>query len=339
MTARTVMVPCLQRLLTKKFLSAGTNGSMPSSYTGCPGWTLHGARRFSALEIRDGPVGTKRPHRQSIVKMKNFVFTMTTGRSGTKYLARLLELNLPDAECYHEIHGWDRFGVDTPDLSHMTLFNSQGNVEKVQAFWRSKLARIAATPRQFYVETSHLLMKGGLVENLAPLTEAGTVHLVTLERDPYDTIVSFRNRFDFLDMANRWLWYLDPEYPRNLVPWDDFFSQSHNGLCLWYILEIRARAARYEKLLSGEQRIVFHHFSLEDLRNPEGASRLLNALGVRLHPANVRMPGPENVGRLLVSIDPAEQAEIHRLIAVATAAPARQQREVWSTEVPMRISA
>jgi hypothetical protein len=85
--------------------------------------------------------------------MTNFVFTMTTGRSGTLYPAQLLAQNLPDAECYHEIVGWDRFGVDTPDLSHMTLFNSQGNVEKVQAFWRSKLARIAATPRQLYVET------------------------------------------------------------------------------------------------------------------------------------------------------------------------------------------
>jgi hypothetical protein len=271
--------------------------------------------------------------------MKDFVFTMTTGRSGTKYLAKLLEQNLPDAECHHEIHGWDRFGVDTPDLSHMTLFNSQGNVEKVQAFWRSKLARIAATPRRFYVETSHLLMKGGLIENLAPLTAAGTVHLVALERDPYATIVSFRNRFDFLDMANRWLWYLDPEYPRNLVPSDGLLPNSLNGLCLWYILEIRARAARYEKLLSSEQRIVFHHVSLEDLRYAEGASGLLNALGVRVHPANVRVPGPENVGRLLVSIEPAEQAEIRRLIAAVAAAPVKQHPQISSIGAAVQISA
>jgi hypothetical protein len=126
--------------------------------------------------------------------MKHFVFTMTTGRSGTMYLARLLQLNLPDAECHHEIRGWDRFGIDTPDLSHMTLFNSQGNVERVKSFWRAKLARIAAKPGEFYVETSHMLMKGGLIENLAPLTAVGTVHLVALERDPYASIVSFRNR-------------------------------------------------------------------------------------------------------------------------------------------------
>src|ERR1700745_4297658 len=94
--------------------------------------------------------------------MQQFVFTMTTGRSGTRYLADLLAQNLPDAECRHEFSGWGHFGVDTPDLSHMTLFNSEGNVEKVQAFWRAKLRRIAATPKPFYVETSHVLMKAGL---------------------------------------------------------------------------------------------------------------------------------------------------------------------------------
>jgi hypothetical protein len=247
--------------------------------------------------------------------MKKFVFTLTTGRSGTRYLATLLRQNLPDAECHHEIHGWDRFGIDTPDVSHMTLFNSQGNVEKVESFWMAKLARIAATPREFYVETSHILMKAGLVENLAPLTAAGTVHLIALERDPYATILSFRNRFDFLGKANCWLWYLDPEYPRNLVPSRELVADSINGLCLWYILEVRARAARYEEQLRGEPRILFHRFRLEELRDAAGASRLLHALGAPLPSAGVRVPEPENVGRFLVNIDLAEQARIKHLIA------------------------
>jgi hypothetical protein len=258
--------------------------------------------------------------------MKSFVFTMTTGRSGTKYLASLLGRNLPDAECHHEIHGWDRFGVDTPDLSHMTLFNSQGNVEKVQAFWRSKLGRIAAIPRRYYAETSHLLMKGGLIENLSPLTEAGRVHLIALERDPYATILSFRNRFDFLDKANSWLWYLDPDYPRNLVPSNALVAEGLNGRCLWYILEIRARIAQYMKQLAGNKRIVFHCFSLEELRRAEGASRLLQALGVPVTANQVDLPGPENVGSLRVAIDPAEQGQIRRLIAAFEAQPPASPR-------------
>lgn len=270
---------------------------------------------------------------------KNFVFTLTTGRSGTRYLATLLRQNLPDAECHHEIHGWDRFGVDTPDVSHMTLFNSQGNVGKVQAFWRAKLERIAATPRRFYVETSHLLMKAGLVENLAPLTAVGSVHLVALERDPYATIMSFRNRFDFLGKASCWLWYLDPEYPRNLVPSQELVAHSLNGLCLWYILEVRARVARYEKLLSGEPGIVFHHFDLEELRSAQGAARLLHALGAPAHPAGLRMPPPENVGRFLVRIDTAEQAQIKRLIASAESDPPALASETSLANAPIGASA
>jgi hypothetical protein len=249
--------------------------------------------------------------------MKHFVFTMTTGRSGTKYLSQLLHQNLPDAECHHEITGWGRFGVDTPDISHMTLFNSQGNVEKVRTFWESKLQRIAAKPRAYYVETSHVLMKAGLVENLAPLTAQGTVHFIALERDPYATIVSFRNRCDFWDKANWWLWYLDPEYPRNLVPSQDLFAQGINGLCLWYILEIRARAARYESLLVREPRILIHHFRLEDLRGADGAARLLRELGLAPSPSQIRLPAPQNVGRLLVRIDDSEERAIRRLIAEA----------------------
>src|ERR1700674_19694 len=107
--------------------------------------------------------------------LKDFIFTMTTGRSGTQYLAELLGHNLPDAECHHEFLQWDSFGVDTPDVSHMCLFNSKGNIEKVVAFWDQKLKRIAATPHRFYVETSHMLMKAGLVENLSSLTMAGRV--------------------------------------------------------------------------------------------------------------------------------------------------------------------
>jgi hypothetical protein len=270
---------------------------------------------------------------------KNFVFTLTTGRSGTRYLATLLRQNLPDAECHHEIHGWDRFGVDTPDVSHMTLFNSQGNVERVQAFWRAKLERIAATPRRFYAETSHLLMKAGLVENLAPLTASGTVHLIALERDPYATIVSFRNRFDFLGKASCWLWYLDPEYPRNLVPSRELVADSVNGLCLWYILEIRARAARYEKLLSGQPRIVFHRFNLEELRHAEGASRLLHALGAPVPPADVRLPGAENVGRFVVRIDTAEQTQIRSLIATAESNAPNLASATATVGAPIRLSA
>ena len=81
-----------------------------------------------------------------------FVFTITTGRSGSAYLADLLGSNLQDATVFHERTGWLNFGVVTPDLSDFTVFNSIGNVEKVQAFWRRKLERDLAGPRRVHAE-------------------------------------------------------------------------------------------------------------------------------------------------------------------------------------------
>lgn len=247
---------------------------------------------------------------------KDFLFTMTTGRSGTQYLTELLRQNLPDAECHHEILGWDRFGVDMPDLSHMTLFNSQGNVEKVQEFWRQKLARIAATPHRFYVETSHMLMKAGLIENLAPLTEAGRVHLVILERDPFATILSFLSRSDFASHGNQWLWYLDPRYPKNIVnPMQAMERGGISGVCLWYIAEIRVRAAYYERLLAGRSNVAVHRFTLDELRQAAGASRLLDALGGPKPPQAIVLPPPQNVNVDKLDLGAGEAAALRELIA------------------------
>ena len=195
--------------------AASTQGFFRSRVHGMSGSEGVGPKR--GLASGEGLHHSIEPARAVVARAKEFLFTMTTGRSGTKYLAELLRQNLAGAECEHEILGWDRFGVDAPDISHMTLFNSLGNVAKVQAFWRQKLARIAAGPAPFYAETSHLLMKSGLIENLAPLLAAGRVHLVALERDPFDTVMSFRSRHDFTNRGNMWVWYLDPDYPKNLV--------------------------------------------------------------------------------------------------------------------------
>lgn len=243
---------------------------------------------------------------------------MTTGRSGTQYLAELLRSNLPDAVCYHEMLAWDRFGVDTPDLSHMTLFNSQGNIEKVQAFWQRKLLRIAKTQTRFYAETSHLLMKSGLIENMSPLTITDRVHFIALERDLLSTIKSFRRRFDFLNIGNMWLWYLDPQYPKNLVSSAELINAGGiNGVCLWYVLEIRVRAAYYTKLLAGHPKVLVHRFTLDEIRVPDGASRLLDALGCPLSPAAIKLPPPHNTGSPSVNVDEAEEDRIRQLIATA----------------------
>jgi hypothetical protein len=246
---------------------------------------------------------------------RKFLFTMTTGRSGTLYLAELLHRNFPDAECHHELVGWDRFGVDTPDLSHMTLFNSQGNVAPVRNFWRQKLARIAASPAPFYAETSHLLMKAGLIENLDLLEPAGDIHLVALERDVLATMLSLITRFDFASSGNEWIWYLDPRYPRNLIGAEEAIVGGVENVCLWYIAEIRARAAYYERLLAGRSRVRIHHVTLEELQSEAGAARLFCLLGFDKRPKDVVLPERQNAATRRFVLDGPTEAGLRALIA------------------------
>ena len=131
-----------------------------------------------------------------------FIFPLSTGRSGTVYLAEALKANLPvRAAVYHERTGFDRFGVDTPDLSTFTLFNSVGNVPRVRCFWETKAARVIAEDVPVYAEISHFLMKAGLVENLDLFLQAGDVHLVHLTRDVAQTVRSLVNADGFCQPA------------------------------------------------------------------------------------------------------------------------------------------
>ena len=249
---------------------------------------------------------------------KDFLFTMTTGRSGTQFLTELLRRNLPQAECHHELLGWERFGVDTPDLSHMTLFNSQGNIAKVREFWAQKLDRLAAHPGRFYAETAHMLMKAGLIENLAPLRAAGRVHLVALERDPYATILSFLGRHDFTSNGNWWLWYLDPRYPKNLVASHKAVEHGTIGICLWYIAEVRTRAAYYAKRLAADGTVIVHRLTLDALRTAEGAAGFLRALGVDRAPQEIDLPPPQNINLKTAELTPDEDRRLRDLVTAMT---------------------
>ncbi len=223
-----------------------------------------------------------------------FVFTITTGRSGSAYLAELLGSNLEDAAVFHERTGWLNFGVVTPDLSDFTVFNSVGNVPKVQAFWKRKLDRDLAGPKRVHAEASHLLAKAGLLENIGLLTGQGaTVEVIILQRDVLATLWSFYNRFDFVNNGLSWAFYLDLNYPNVIVDGAPFRSQGVAGRALWYIIEMRVRAAYYRHLLADHAGLRFHTVDLKEIADQKGAQALFDAM--ELAPTKpVVCPPPRN---------------------------------------------
>ena len=221
---------------------------------------------------------------------KTFIFTVTTGRSGTSYLTRLLAENLIDAEVHHERLGYQAFGVDTPDASHFTLFNSLGNVAKVKNFWRGKLARVAQTPADLYAEVSHFNAKAGLIENLDVLREHGDVHIILLRRDPLATLRSFHNRHDFANLGFTWLFALDPRYPNKIV---ERRRRDAAGAAYWYIQEMTARSAYYHRLIADMPGVFAHACDLAEIATEAGARVLLQGLDVATKP-ELAVPAPEN---------------------------------------------
>ena len=209
--------------------------------------------------------------------MGPLVFTVTAGRTGTAWLAELLRRNgLPDA--LHEPLGVDDFGVRMPEIRTMRLFNERGMVPDVAAFWERKLATLPAEGP--YAETNHTLAKCGLVEALAARRPAAPVCLVCLRRDRARLAASLLRRGDFANLTLIWQWYLDPACRRRIVPPEPLLM-AHGPLVggiLWYVLEMEARQAYYALLYGDRFRFLF--CELEELATPEGARRLLQALGL-----------------------------------------------------------
>jgi hypothetical protein len=222
---------------------------------------------------------------------EHYVFTLTAGRTGTKWLAAMLGASLPDCTAHHEILGYDRFGLDAPDLSHLTLFNSTGLCDAVREFWERKFARVRTATTPWYVETSHQLMKAGLVEHL-DLLRGGGIHLIILTRDIVDTVLSYTQRGDFNNVGNQWLWYLDPDYPQNILDPTPFKAHGVLGVRVWYWLEITARQGYYTELVADRSDVTVHRCDLADVRTETGARALLAALGA--DPDRVGLPPPSN---------------------------------------------
>lgn len=224
-----------------------------------------------------------------------FLFTMTTGRSGTAYLADILRSNIVDSECHHEIFGWDKLGIDTPDVSHMAQFNMVGNVDHVKKFWRKKMTKIANCSKSFYCETSHLLIKSGLAENIDHLSTLGHVHLIDLRRDMFSAMISMLRRRDFVSNGNAIMWYLDTGYTKNILKLKPKLDAALGLVPAWYILEMRARAEFYRQKFLGSSCVSVHTFNLEDIVQRDGASKLLSILGYPKDPAQIDIPERSNI--------------------------------------------
>ena len=153
--------------------------------------------------------------------------------------------------------GWLDLGVNCPDASHLTRFNTLGNLPEIRAFWRKKLAADAKSDKDVFVDLTHLHAKAGLVENLDLVPDGVRVVLIHLRHDVRETVWTIHNRCDYRNSGFTWIFGLDPNYQNVLVPSGQFAQQGMAGLALWYVVEMRVRGAFYKRLAAEMDHVDF----------------------------------------------------------------------------------
>ena len=116
------------------------------------------------------------------------VFTLSSGRSGTRFLCHLFRRNLRDAVCRHEPY----FDWSNPTMFGRPIYDhAQGNLDEIRGLLRRKQQWIARRRCSVYVETCHSFLKSyyDLAAEFFP--QMKLVHLV---RHPLKTARSEANR-------------------------------------------------------------------------------------------------------------------------------------------------
>lgn len=202
---------------------------------------------------------------------KRLIFTVTTGRSGSSFLAYQLS-HLKKINVFHEPE--PRFN------SH--IHNAAIDSEYAKKFLKEvKLKFINSLPEQIYIETSHFFCKGFF----NPLIELGIIpDLILLSRDRLKVAKSmyelgtipgnskdylYANEFQYVDTSN----------------WDTYHDFQK---CLLYHDEITIRQREYGKIIKNNGGKVFS-ICTEDLNDRNKFSQLINDLD---------LPGFSFTGRL-----------------------------------------
>jgi hypothetical protein len=243
------------------------------------------------------------------------------------FLANLFRANLPDevAAVHHERLNFLSFGVHTPDLSHMTMFNTVGNVPHIRAFWQRKLGYDQAEQAPAYVEMSHVLSKAGLFENLDLIDKDRSVDIIVLTRPIEEIVWSFVNHFDFVSYGFMWPFTLDPNYPNTILKLrPEHFNPVR--IAHWYVCEMFTRAAYYEQLLHDVPNLRFHRISLTDIIDARGANALIEKFFPHERSLSFVMPPKANETRSPL-FPPAMRDEVQRVCREITVDYARVAAE------------
>jgi hypothetical protein len=198
------------------------------------------------------------------LRRKRLIFTVTAGRTGTEYLARILEC-APGVSSHHEPH---------PKFSDVMRAAQADPRLALRFLSQLKLPHIASIPTTTYVETSHLFAKGFL----EPIVQFGLIPDLILLSRPARDVASSLYLIGAIPgrstLGSRFL--LEPSDP-GVVQLRGSDLLHDYQLCFWYVMEMERRQRVYEQLVSdlGGRTI---RTSLSGLASEAGFFELVDAL-------------------------------------------------------------
>ncbi len=166
---------------------------------------------------------------------KKLIFTVTPGRSGTAYLAKLLDA-VPSVNAHHE-----------PQPNFVDVMR-RVQMEPAVAYaflYKYKIPAIRACPGEVYAETSHLTCKGFI----EPMIRMGLrPALIILRRPPREVAWSHGERGAVPGRSTSGVAYLLDPRDLGVLPLLHWEAASHYQLCFWYALEMERRQLHYAEM-------------------------------------------------------------------------------------------
>ncbi len=283
------------------------------------------------------------------------VFTSTTGRSGTGFLAAAVNRNALNATAEHD--PMPR-GYGEP-----RIWRDEGQDDKLRRLAQQKLARLAHGQRlaqlyrhplvqwlwgteafgpwgkigrrlfkvipkcpvgEVYVESTHAFIKT-YADAICALHH--DVHVVHIVRDPLVVARSFCNRGSIPAADNPYL--LDPDSPSNLLTAPGGLTDYQK--CLWYCLE---SDARHQAFVRAHPHVRVHTIQTAQLGDPASRGALFEALGIEFR-RPLQMEVYRNANAVASVIDAQDEDEASTLLA--RLAPEVLARSALASALALRL--
>ena len=237
---------------------------------------------------------------------KKLIFTVTPGRSGTAYLAKLLA-SIPNVTAHHE--------PDPNFVLVMRLLQTQPIVA-YNFLNQFKLPEIVKTLNNVYVETSHVTCKGFI----EPMIRMGLrPSLIILRRPPREVAWSFLERKSVPCRSTEGIRYLLDPRDMGVLPYLAWDKGSNYQLCFWYALEMERRQIFYTEM-AHELGMTTVDVTNKELNSWGVYSRMLTTLG---------LPVTDEIGRNHFAISKATHNPNEERFAPDLAELAGEEEAVW----------